>query len=199
MEILRGKQTSFISTNTFTDILCAYDSLHLDLGTGDGRFVQHRAQSSPRCFVVGVDASRDNLRAVSRRAPANALFIIANAEALPPALAGRAAGITVNFPWGSLLTGLLAAESAVLAGLRAAAQPGAGLDIRLNAGALAEAGWSLAEGAAQAQMALAATGFLMRPPAHVTAAELRAFPTTWARRLAFGRDPRALHLRGAVP
>jgi hypothetical protein len=39
----------------------------------------------------------------------------------------------------------------------------------------------------------------MRPPAHVTAAELRAFPTTWARRLAFGRDPRALHLHGVMP
>lgn len=198
MEILRGKQTSFISTDTFTEIRHAYDSLHLDLGTGDGRFVQHHAQGSPRCLVVGVDASRDNLRAVSRRAPANALFIIANAEALPPALTGRVAGITVNFPWGSLLTGLLTAESAVLAGLRAAAQPGAGLDIRLNAGALAEAGWSLEDGAGQAQRALAANGFLMRPAAHMTVAALRAFPTTWARRLAFGRDPRALHLRGVI-
>jgi hypothetical protein len=30
----------------------------------------------------------------------------------------------------------------------------------------------------------------------LTAGDLKAFPTSWAKRLAFGRDPRAVHLSG---
>jgi hypothetical protein len=33
-------------------------------------------------------------------------------------------------------------------------------------------------------------------PALLDARDLRAFPTTWAHRLAFGRDARALYLEG---
>jgi hypothetical protein len=36
----------------------------------------------------------------------------------------------------------------------------------------------------------------MRPQVTLTARDLKACPTTWAKRLAFGRDPRAIHLNG---
>ena len=42
------------------------------------------------------------------------------------------------------------------------ARPHATLEVRLNGGALAEAGWSLEEGAEQIQAVLAANGFVMR-------------------------------------
>jgi hypothetical protein len=32
----------------------------------------------------------------------------------------------------------------------------------------------------------------------MNAAALRSFPTTWAKRLAFGRDPRAVSLNGCL-
>ena len=62
------------------------------------------------------------------------------------------------------------------------------------AGALAEAGWPLEAGAAQIREVLAAHGLRMKRPVSLDSTELRAYPTTWAKRLAFGRDPRALHL-----
>ena len=106
MEIIRGKQTSFIDTTALAAKLVGYDRVHIDIGTGDGRFVRHIAQNNPGTFVIGIDACRENLVAISRRAPSNSLFVIANARALPTELFGSATQVTINFPWGSLFDGL---------------------------------------------------------------------------------------------
>jgi 16S rRNA (adenine(1408)-N(1))-methyltransferase len=177
--------------------VAGYDEVLIDVGTGDGRYVLHVARTSPTWFAVGVDACRDNLRKVSRKAPSNALYVIANALALPKEeLDGMASKVTINFPWGSLLTGLLNGEPVLLEGLLAISRPGATLEVRLNAGALAEAGYTLESGGARIRQALHEGGFevagdLLR----LDARQLRQCPTTWAKRLAYGRDPRAAFLR----
>ena len=196
MEIIRGKHASFIDASKLAKRLAEYDRVHIDIGTGDGRFVQHLAQTCPNTFVIGLDACRENLRDVSRQAPANALFVIANALVLPTELYGMAAQVTINFPWGSLLEGLLNDDADLMAGLMKIAQPDASLEVRLNAGALAEAACSLEESSRQIRSVLNAAGFIMRSPVMLMAHELKAYPTTWAKRLAFGRDPRAIHLHG---
>jgi hypothetical protein len=80
--------------------------------------------------------------------------------------------------------------------LAAVARPGALLELRLIAGALAEAGWVLEDGGEQVRQALHAAGFQMRSAVAIGPRELRACPTTWAKRLACGRDPRGLYLDG---
>ena len=142
---------------------------------------------------------RENLQDASRRAPPNVLYLIANAEELPVELDGIADLITINFPWGSLLRGLLLGEDTVLRGLCRVARPGARLEVRLNGGALVEAGLSLEEGGSRAGRVLRGCGFVMAPPVVMNRQALRACPTSWAKRLAFGRDPRALLLRGRRP
>jgi 16S rRNA (adenine(1408)-N(1))-methyltransferase len=196
MEFIRGHYASLIDTSALAERLVEYDTVHMDIGTGDGCFARHIAQTRRNCFVIGIDACRENLREHSRRALENILFVIANAQALPAELYGLADHITINFPWGSLLEGLLAPDSAVLAGLVIAARPEAGLEVRLNGGALAEMGWSLEQGGDRVREALAASGFDMRPPITLTALDLKSCRTTWAKRLAYGRDPRAVYLRG---
>ncbi len=198
MEIIRGKHVSFMDASALAERLNKYENLHIDIGTGDGRFVQHIAQARPNDFVMGIDACRENLHEVSRRAAANALFVIANAQVLPSDLYGLAAHITINFPWGSLLEGLLADDAGLFSGLVMVARPGATLEVRLNGGALAEGGWELEEGADRVQAVLSANGFAMRSAHILSRNELITFPTTWAKRLAFGRDPRAVVLRGRL-
>jgi hypothetical protein len=61
---------------------------------------------------------------------------------------------------------------------------------------LSEAGWALDQGGAQVRRVLRANGFAVRTIVSLGPDELRACPTTWARRLAFGPDPRALYLSG---
>jgi hypothetical protein len=131
----------------------------IDVGTGDGRYVLHVARTSPTWFALGVDACRENLREASRKAPSNALYVIANALTLPGELGGMASKVTINFPWGSLLTGLLDGEAMLVEGLLAIARPGAPLEIRVNAGVLAEAGYTLEFGRARIWRALCEGGF----------------------------------------
>jgi 16S rRNA (adenine(1408)-N(1))-methyltransferase len=195
MEGIQGRRTLHIDADELARRLAGYDEVELDLGTGDGRYVRSVALAHPRRFVIGVDACRETLRAVSRRAPPNALYLIANALSLPSELDGIASQLTINFPWGSLLVGLLDVESGLPRRLTALARQGALVEVRLNAGALAEAGYTLEEGGRLARRALSAVGFDVGQLESLGPRELRALPTTWARRLAFGRDPRALYLR----
>ena len=199
LECIRGNDSSYLDAADLAALARGYAEVLLDLGTGDGRYARALARAHPDWLAIGLDACREGLCDRSRKVPpgGNALFVIANALALPPALAGLATRVAVNFPWGSLLRGLLNGDPALLDGLHAVARPGAILECRLNGGALAEAGWALDDGAARVRRALREAGFVSAPtgPTHLDARALRACPTTWAKRLAFGRDPRAIALR----
>lgn len=196
MEIQHGRDNQALDAETLRRRLSGYTGCLIDLGTGDGRFAHRMATEHPDCFVVGVDACREQLHTTSRRALPNELYVIANALALPDELSGLASHVTINFPWGALLDGLLHPRSPVLACLVAITRPEALIEARLNGGALDEAGLALAEGASQVRQALRMSGFDVGLPVEMDARALHACPTTWAKRLAFGRDPRAIYLRG---
>jgi 16S rRNA (adenine(1408)-N(1))-methyltransferase len=102
----------------------------VDLGTGDGRAVLATAAGQPDTLAIGVDANAAAMADSSRRAwrrdaLANALFAVAAAERPPEPLHAMAGSLTVNFPWGSLLRGLLGENDAVLAGVARLMAPGA--------------------------------------------------------------------------
>lgn len=196
MEQSLGKITQWLDAESLTSRIDGYHQRLVDIGAGDGRFVLAQARAHPDIFAMGIDACRENLRIAARRAPGNALFLIANAHTLPAALTGLATQITVNFPWGSLLTGLLDQEAALVSGLAALAQPGASIAVRLNGEALTTAGWSLDAGTAEVSSVLRRAGFFLSPSRQLDARALRCLPTTWAKRLAFGRDPRAVAIQG---
>jgi 16S rRNA (adenine(1408)-N(1))-methyltransferase len=164
----------------------------VDLGTGDGRHVLAAAAAQPDTLVVGVDASATATADSSRRACRgrtalpNALFAVAAAERPPEPLLGLAGSLTVNFPWGSLLRGLLGEDDAVLAGVAKLMAPGALGSVLLSIvprdgmppvppwGTLAAAyerhGLELVE---------------LRP---ARPAEVSASGSSWAKRLRAGRD-----------
>src|SRR5687767_11131651 len=114
MEIIQGKRELLIDAPALLGHLAGYQEVLLDIGAGDGRFVRQMAAEHPARCAIGVDACRENLRANSRVASANALYLIADARTLPCALDQRATHITINFPWGSLLSGLLTGDAALL-------------------------------------------------------------------------------------
>ncbi len=199
MESLHGKHTCILDATDFAARLHGYQHIVIDIGTGDGRYVAHLARRSPERFVIGIDTCRENLHQVSRKSLPNALYLIANVEALPAGLCGLASHITVNFPWGSLLTGLLETGSKVIENLRMIAQPGATLEIKLNSSALLKEGLSLEQGGVMVQQALQMSGFDVKPPVTLDDEALRHYPTTWAKRLASGCDPHTLFLSAIYP
>lgn len=196
MERIIGSRRLALRCADLVALVSLYPHLLIDLGTGDGRFVDHVARTQTGTLAIGIDACREQLVARSRRSPANALYLIANALDLPTELDGMATHLTINFPWGSLLTGLVTGDTALYRRLAAMTRPGARLEIQLNAGAMAEAGSDLGIGSKSIRRLLRTAGFQVHPPSLIQVADLRACPSTWARRLAFGRDPRGLRLEG---
>lgn len=200
METIRGRKSFALDFNGLTDRLTnyKYKNIILDLGTGDGRYARTLAESRPNWFVIGVDACRENLREHSQSKLQNLLFIIASAQDLPCELNGLFSHITINFPWGSLLTSLLAGDPELMRGLKAVSRPRASLHLRLNGGALAEAGKTLEAGTDRIYYNLLEAGWQLEHPLMMDASTLKKFPSTWAKRLAFGRDPRAASMSGWI-
>jgi 16S rRNA (adenine(1408)-N(1))-methyltransferase len=196
METIRGKTLLDIDFNELIARLASYNRIILDLGTGDGRYVHSLAEKNPNWFVIGMDSCRENLHEHSRAKLPNALFVIANAQALPHELNGLISHITINFPWGSLLESLLNSDSRLLCGFESIASSAVSVDIRLNGGALAEAGWTLEAGSDQIYNNMIRAGWQINSPVIMNAKTLRSFPATWARRIAVGRDPRAMAMSG---
>jgi 16S rRNA (adenine(1408)-N(1))-methyltransferase len=196
METIRGRKSQFLDLDGFRERLKIYPRVILDLGTGDGHYVHFLAERYPSCFIIGVDACRENVRECSRRQLPNALFVIANAQELPHELSGIVAHITINFPWGSLLKSLLGGDTRAMNGLSSIAKQNAQIEILLNSGALIEADSDLNDGTRRIQENLSRYGWSLKHPKPLDNWALRNIPTTWAKRLAYGRDPRAIALSG---
>ena len=196
METIRGRTSLEIDLNGLKERVIDYNRIALDLGTGDGRYVRALAEQHPDWFIIGLDACRENLREHSRAKLRNMLFIIASAQDLPGELNGLISHITINFPWGSLLEGLLTGDSSLMHGLESISRSNASVDLHLNGGAMAEAGTTLEAGTEKIYDNLIRSGWQLGIPIMINARALRNFPTTWAKRLAFGRDPRAMALSG---
>ena len=169
----------------------------MDLGTGDGRSVLARATADRCALVLGIDAAAAAMAESSRRADraqlANAIFLVAGAEALADAdwLAGTTHLVTVTFPWGSLLRGVLGvADGAILDAIASVLRPDGRLDVLASIVPTdGVPGMPCLDATAEA--AIAATwrraGLELASMRPATPAEIDASGSTWARRLAAGR------------
>lgn len=168
--------------------------LHLDIGTGDGKYALHVARRCPDTAVVGLDTSLDHLRGAKRRYPANLRFL--QRDACRPLDGGLpvAADVTINFPYGRLLSGLVEGDTALLALLDATV--GDRLVVRVNRTAFVATGLDPERGPAAILCNLRRIGGLVVTIRELDQAELRSFPSTWAKRLGFGREAGALTLEG---
>jgi 16S rRNA (adenine(1408)-N(1))-methyltransferase len=167
----------------------------VDAGTGDGRAVLHRAASEPGSLVIGLDAAADAMAEASRRAhrrgPRNALFLAAGIETVAgSALAGRADLVTVRFPWGSLLRGVLGLDATALGGLASLLGPGGTLEV-LASVVPSDGVASLAclDGSAEPAIrcAWSVAGLELVEMRPSTAEEVAASGSSWARRLGADR------------
>lgn len=180
----------------------------MDLGTGDGRAVLARATAEPRTLVVGLDADASAMADASRRAAAaprkgglpNALFVVAAAERPPTELLGLAEELAITLPWGSLLTGVLGRDAAVLDGIAALVRPGGRVhvlwsmsvrDRAVAAGAGAAVPLDDDEAAAAIVEVWRCAGFESPSIRAATGADLADVRSSWARRLRLATDGRA--------
>ena len=125
---------------------------------------------------------------------ANAAFAVAAAEAPPVELAAAADLVTVRFPWGSLLRGVVGGDTGVAAGLAHLLRVGGAIELLvapMERDGLDGIPTSTAGLAAGAHEAFEPLGFEIERVCEPTPGELRAIGSSWARRL----DRRATLIR----
>jgi 16S rRNA (adenine(1408)-N(1))-methyltransferase len=166
----------------------------IDAGTGDGRAVLAAAAREPATLVLGLDANAAAMAEASRRAARpsrkrgfpNAAFVLAAAEYPPAELAGVADLVTVRFPWGSLLRGVVGCDAVVATGLAAMVRDGGALEVVVapvekdGLDGVPTTSDGLVAGAREAFLPF---GFGVQHAYELTPDETRATGSTWARRL----------------
>jgi 16S rRNA (adenine(1408)-N(1))-methyltransferase len=184
----------------------------LDVGAGDGRAVYERSRcDASRLFIgldpaPGIEYARRAGRKQAKGGVPNALFAVGSVEDPPCELAGVVDELTVLFPWGSLLRAVALPDVESLRSLRRLCREGASLEVvlsyaerdgseltRLGVAALSKAHL---EGALT--RGYRAAGFRVTCIESLSRDELRALPSTWAKRLAFGRPREVWRLRAVA-
>lgn len=166
----------------------------IDIGTGDGRAVLATAAAEPTTLAIGLDANAAAMAETSRRAAgparkgglANALFVLAAAEAPPEELRALAARVTVLFPWGSLLRGCFGEDASVAEGIAGLLAPDGTLELLLapaDRDGLDGLPTDAAAVIAAATGTFDAVGLRLVEGRTATDVEVRASGSTWARRL----------------
>ncbi len=187
----------------------------LDLGCGDGRYPYRLAARRPDTLSIGIDANATQLAEYSAKAvkkPSrgglpNVLYVLANAEDLPAELTATADCLTINLPWGSLLSGLVQAEPCLLHSIARAAKPGANLEMVINLAAF------ISDVPRELQSLPVPTvdyicqqlkpryhecGINIRRAEEIGKDGLRQVGTDWAQRLAYGRQPQAVRISATI-
>ena len=215
MRILQGKRVVEAPPDWRERVDTAGSPVVLDLGAGDGRYAYECARNDPGTLYLALDPDADTLAAYAFRAsrkPArggveNAVFVVAAVEALPPELKSIADRVRVNFPWGSLLRGLLEPQAPVLAGVASLLRQGGVIEVIMSYhpdhDTNAFAGESLpALDAAYLEdillPAFEASGLSVTEHRRMTQDEALAVPSTWGRRLLHAR-PRDVYFLTVVP
>lgn len=142
-------------------------------------------------LAVGIDADAASMRRAAGRASrdrlGNALFVVAAAEDLPAELHGVADHVSIVFPWGSLLRGLVTGSPAVLGSVAPVLRPGGDL----------LAMWSIADrdrggvtppNPDDLAFAAAGHGLIVFEHRRASQIEIDATGSSWAKRLAAGRS-----------
>jgi 16S rRNA (adenine(1408)-N(1))-methyltransferase len=172
----------------------------VDVGAGDGRYAL--AAAGADSLAIAVDAHGPAMasawRRVQRQRLDNVLLVVAQAEALPPELDGLADAVTVHFPWGSLLRGVLEVEAPVASGLARVAKPGADVTAVLSVTDRERAlGLPLPDERLEPVLAerYAAHGLTLVEWRPATRQEIEATRSSWARRLGAGERRPAWRMR----
>jgi 16S rRNA (adenine(1408)-N(1))-methyltransferase len=191
-----------------------YANCAVDVGTGDARFAYHLASERPDWLVIGLDALDEPMGEIAFKAarkPArggrpNLVLLRGAIEALPAELAQIADEVDVLLPWGALLEGIVRATPAVVAGIATLARPGASVNVTLNGEIWLDSTPARYEDlpvptpeyvADAVEPEFRRAGIDLAPARYMTAAEAKALPTTWARRLGHGRPhPSFVYIEG---
>ena len=141
LRLVSGKKIEDYSADALHKLAAEYANVHIDIGTGDAKFLLKKSKVEPETLLIGLDAAQDSLktgaqkaaRKPSRGGAPNVRLFQANVLSEPlPELARIATSISVNFPWGDLLTACALPQHDALQKFALWAKPKAAFSAYLN-------------------------------------------------------------------
>ena len=184
----------------------------VDIGTGDGSFAYELAKQNPDRLIIGIDPNHKNLEKLSlaaSRKPAkgglqNVMFVLASVEDLPHELDGLVNQVFINFPWRGLLKSILLVEPGAWNNIKRICQPGALVDVLFGVDDQIEAGER--DKLALPSVTLPYISEVMAPkliqgglrPLNIKIVDgksLTQYPSSWAKKLSFGKPRQFYYLR----
>lgn len=215
IRIVDGK--NIVQLTDLEGYISGYNSIEVDVGTGEGKFIYTKAQQNPEIFYIGIDPVAENMYEYSSKAKKkssktseyrNVLYVVAAVENLPSELNNVASKIYVTLPWGSLLEGIAKADSNVLKSLRNMAKTsGSQFEFCFTYDTLYEPSEIKNRGLPELNISYVEIdlrqkykehGFLLEDSRILSAEELRKYPTKWARKLGFGRGRAVYLIKGTI-
>lgn len=215
MIVLTGKEEYTMSFEEFHSLTTGFGKICLDIGTGDGKNVYRKARANPDTLYIGIDPAKDNMLEIASKASKkpekggapNMLLVLACAEALPPELDGCADEVTVLFPWGILLEGIIKPKAEFLSSIRKAAKNGAAFEFvttycgaceenTINIRGLPELSMEYFQG--EYNDTLRESGYIIETVELHGNDYVKNFDSKWAKRLAFGRKRDFFRVTGTI-
>lgn len=110
MKIVKGNKNVEYTKNEVETLVKGFETVVIDLGCGDGRFVYKNAIKNPTSLFIGVDPAPKQMeefsKKVVRKKLLNCIFAIGALDNLPQELYMRADKLYILLPWGSLLSAI---------------------------------------------------------------------------------------------
>lgn len=119
-----------ISSNLLIYKVNLFKYLHIDIGTGDGKYLHKQALKLPQTFHIGIDLNTNNLKI--KNFPKNITFIEGDIFDLAGVYSEIADYITVNYPWGILLAQIIKSDELFFNALIKITKKNCQLDFLLN-------------------------------------------------------------------
>lgn len=201
MNVVLGNKNIEISAQEFKDLAKCYDEVAIDLGTGDGRFVYKNALEFKDVFYVGINPNASQLRDYSKKAVRkklpNVMFVVGSIELIPEELHDWAQKIYINLPWGSLLSGVVRAETSVVENIKKLFKNGGILEMVVGYHENLEPSETerlklpdLTENYINNDLAkkYEEFGFSLQKVEKLKKSELKKIETTWSKKLSFSKD-----------
>jgi len=212
IKIINGKNTKSLSEESFSDLVVKFENVCVDIGTGNGTYVYKQAIKNTNVLFIGIDPVKENMIKVSskivkryKNSLCNILLMISSVENIPSALNGIADRITIYFPWGILLEGIVKPIEYLMKKIVCVAKDKASFDFITTYSENCDGNEIIKRRLPEIDSSyfdekytkkLNEIGLILKSVNVLSNNELKNFDSQWAKKLAFGKSRQFFRLEG---
>lgn len=212
-KILKDKE--IIEIDSIKSLLEGYGQVIVDLGTGNGKFAYEEAIKNQNIFYIGIDPIGENIikyykkkkKKLKRHNLKNLVFVISAIQDIDKDLFNLADDIYINFPWGSLLEGIVKGEEKLLENIYSLAKDGGNIYLTFTYSSIYEVGEIERRGFPLLSLEyidtilrdeFMAMGINILDYGYLEEYKLKSFGTLWSKRIYLTKDRQVYYIEAKV-